>query len=476
MLLQVTIAVTDPSLRRRLETIATNPDTHVETIKQIPFFWKQIRHKTSDVIIVSREFIPRPISSEIKSLQDLPGITSIVVVADTETPQERAQYVAAGFDVLLESRLSTKVLKKALGTILAKRSKLAKQLIAAERKEPEPLLDSFVAKSKAMQKFMKMARRAAKTNSVVLILGETGVGKERLAHTIHNESIRRDNPFVAINCGVFQETLLESELFGHEAGAFTGATQSRRGCFEMAHSGTLFLDEISEIPTHLQVKLLRVLDDKKIQRLGGEKPLQVDVRILAATNRDLEAEVQAGRFRKDLYYRLDVFRITVPPLRERLEDLSELAQCFIEYTSPRIGSSVQRITDDAIKRLCSYNWPGNVRELFNVLERAMLLCENDTIAAEDFPLHITTVNTVGTGVFSGSGLPTESVRLPADWLEKPLKDVRKEIYEQAERKYLSHLLQATHGKVGIAAERAGINQRALYTKMKLYGLNKEKYR
>jgi len=476
MLLQVTIAVSDTSLCSRLESIAANPNTHVETIEQPQFFWKQIQRKTSDVIIVSREFIPSSISDEIKALQDLPGFPSIVVVADTETSQERAQYVAAGFDVLLESHVEVKVLKKALGTILAKRVKLANQLIATERKTPEPLLDSFVANSKAMQKFMKMARRAAKTDSVILILGETGVGKERLAHTIHNESLRRENPFVAVNCGVFQETLLESELFGHEAGAFSGAAKSRRGCFEMAHTGTLFLDEIGEIPTHLQVKLLRVLDDKKIQRLGGEKPLHVNVRILAATNRDIEAEVHAGRFRKDLYYRLDVFRITVPPLRERLVDLGELAQSFIDYTSPRIGSAVQKITDEAIELLCSYNWPGNVRELFNVLERAMLLCDNDTITAEDLPLHITVVNGVEEGGISGDDLLTESLKLSTDWLEKPLKDVRREIYEQAEKRYISHLLQVTHGKVGIAAERAGINQRALYTKMKRYGLNKEMYR
>jgi len=476
MLLQVTIAIADPKLRSRLETIAASLDTHVEKIKQARNFWKQIRRKTSDVIIVSREFIPSPLSGEIKSLQDLPGIPSIVVVADTETPKERAQYVVAGFDVLLESHLGANVLKKALGTILAKRAKLARQLITSERKEPEPLLDSFVANSKVMQKFIKMARRAAETDSVVLILGETGVGKERLARTIHNESIRRENPFVAVNCGVFQETLLESELFGHEEGAFTGAARSRRGCFEMAHTGTLFLDEIAEIPTHLQVKLLRVLDDKKIQRLGGEKPLHVDVRILAATNQDLEAEVNAGNFRKDLYYRLDVFRMTVPSLRERLADLSELARSFIDYTSPRIGSAVQSITSDAIERLCSYDWPGNVRELFNVLERAMLLCENDMIAAEDLPLHIVTSNKAGKREVSGGKLPAEYMKLSEDWLQKPLKDVRKEIYEKAERKYLSHLLQATHGKVGVAAEQAGINQRALYTKMKRYGLSKEKYR
>ena len=476
MLLQVTIAIIDPSLRSKLEMIAASLDTHVETIRQPRYFWKQIRRKTSDVIIVSREFIPTPISAEIKSLQDLPGMPSIIVIADTETPQERAQYVAAGFDVLLEGHLGVRVLKKAIGTIIAKRSKLANQLIATERQAPEPLLDSFVAHSKVMQKFMKMARRAAKTDSVVLILGETGVGKERLAHTIHNESVRRETPFVAVNCGVFQETLLESELFGHEEGAFTGAARSRRGCFEMAHTGTLFLDEIGEIPTHLQVKLLRVLDDKEIQRLGGEKPLRVNVRILAATNRDLEVEVDAGRFRKDLYYRLDVFRITVPALRERLADVAELAQSFIDYTSPRIGSAVQKITEEAIEQLCCYGWPGNVRELFNVLERAMLLCDNDVIAVEDLPLHVAPVNAGAEEVISAHGLSTESLKLSADWLEKPLKDVRKEIYEQAERKYLSHLLQVTRGKVGIAAERAGINQRALYTKMKRYGLNKEKYR
>ena len=476
MLLQVTIAVTDPSLRNRLEHITASPDTHVSTIKHTRYFWKHIRRKTSDVIIVAREFIPSPMSGAIKSLQDLPGLPSIVVVADTETPQDRAQYVAAGFDVLLESHLEVNVLKKALGTILAKRAKLAKQLITSERQGPEPLLDSFVANSKAMQEFVKMARQAATTDSVVLILGETGVGKERLAHTIHNESLRRENPFVAVNCGVFQETLLESELFGHEEGAFTGAVKARRGCFEMAHTGTLFLDEIAEIPTHLQAKLLRVLDDKKIQRLGGEEPFRVDVRILTATNRDLEAEVHAGRFRKDLYYRLDVLRITVPPLRERLVDLSELAQSFIDYTARRIGSAVQGITDEAIERLRAYGWPGNVRELFNVLERAMLLCENDMIIAEDLPLHIATVNAVGEGVIPADGLLTEVVKLPVDWLKMPLKDIRRQIYEQTERKYLAHILQVTRGQVGIAAARAGINKRALYSKMRHYGLSKEDYR
>ncbi|MBN1766839.1 MAG: sigma-54-dependent Fis family transcriptional regulator [Sedimentisphaerales bacterium] len=476
MLLQITIAVTDPILRSRLERIVTCSYTHTELITKSRLFWKQIRRKTNDVIIVSREFIPKLISNEIRALQDLPGIPSIVIIADTETSRERAQYIAAGFDVLLESHLPANVLKKAVSTILAKRARLAPHFIPAEMKEPEPLLDSFVADSTAMQKFMKMARRAVKSDTAVLILGETGVGKERLAHTIHNESPRSENPFVAINCGVFQETILESELFGHEEGAFTGALRSRRGCFEMAHSGTLFLDEICEIPTHLQVKLLRVLEEKKIQRLGGEKPMSIDVRILAATNRDIESEVRAGRFRKDLYYRLDVFRMTIPPLRKRLEDIPELAREFIAFMSRRIGSDVRGITDDAVERLCLYDWPGNVRELFNVLERAILLCENDMITPDDLPLHVSAALAGGPDVALANGLNTNSVKLSPDWQDKPLKYLRKEVYEQVERKYLAHLLQASHGKVGVAAQKAGINQRALYTKMKHYGLHKEKYR
>ena len=475
MLMHVIVAVRDAVLRKRLIKIVTAPDVQVEIIEEKRFFWKQVRRKICDVLIVSRDLIPGEIPEEIGRLKDLPEAPLIIAVGDTETPEERAQFIAAGFDIILEIQVGTRKLKKIFDTILNKKRQVVYKLIAAPTEEPKTLLDGFVARSSTMKKFLKEARQAVRTNSVILILGETGVGKERLAHAIHNQSTRSEHPFIAVNCGAFPETLLESELFGHEEGAFTGASKAHRGCFELAHTGTLFLDEIGEMPMHLQAKLLRVLEDKSIKRLGGEKPLTVDVRIIAATNRDLESEMQDKQFRKDLYYRLNVFALTVPPLRDRREDIPELAQSFIDYISTRIGSFVTKIDKQSVQKLSGYHWPGNVRELFNVLERAMLLCEDETITADILPLHFDTGHLVPDESHPAGGEKQEILRLNEGWPERPLKEVRREMCQQFELKYLSRLLRMTEGKVSEAARRAGINQRALYTKMKQYGLSKEDY-
>ena len=322
-----------------------------------------------------------------------------------------------------------------------------------------------------MQKFVKIIPRVAKSNSSVLILGETGVGKERLAHVLHAESPRSKGPFIAIHCGALPESLLESELFGHEQGAFTGATKSRRGCFELAHQGTIFLDEIGEMPLHLQSKLLRVLESHEIRRVGGEKSIPVDVRVMAATNRDLEEEVKVKQFRKDLYYRLNVVSLTVPTLRERIKDVPELVESYIQYLGPRIGCEVSGITKEVLEALCDYSWPGNVRELINIVERAMLLCENDVITVDDLPQSIT-----GREEVSLQELSQNPEAFPEEWLQKPLKEVRKDILEQFERSYLKGLLTSTRGRVGQAAKKADIDTRSLYDKMKQYGLDKKDFR
>jgi DNA-binding NtrC family response regulator len=318
-----------------------------------------------------------------------------------------------------------------------------------------------------MQMFMQVVRRVVPSSATLLLLGETGVGKEHLARAIHAESPRSAGPFVAINCAALPEQLLESELFGHEEGAFTGATRSRRGAFEMAHGGTLFLDEIGEMPLHLQAKLLRVLQDFEVRRVGGERAVEVDVRVMAASNRSLKDESEAHRFRQDLYYRLSVIELVVPPLRDRPEDIPSLANTFLGRIGPKIGIDVHSIAADAMEKLCQYDWPGNVRELSNVLERAMLLCEGDQITLDDLP--------VGISGARRSSPASATPFAPEQWRGKTLHEVTAAAVEQVERAYLEMVLNETGGRVGASAERAGIHPRGLYNKMRRHRLCKEDF-
>src|SRR4030095_15543954 len=243
----------------------------------------------------------------------------------------------------------------------------------------------IVAASPAMIQVLELVERAAEYKATVLLQGESGAGKEVIARAIHAQSPRRSEAFVAVNCAAIPETLLESELFGHAKGAFTGADRARRGLFAEADGGTLFLDEIGELPIALQAKLLRVLQEEEVRPVGESKPRQIDVRVLAATARDLEAEVAAGRFREDLFYRLDVVRVQVPPLRERREDIPLRLAHSLGRTRQSLGKAVRSIDDDALERLMSYAWPGNVRELENVLERAAILARGDRLTLADLP-------------------------------------------------------------------------------------------
>jgi len=245
-----------------------------------------------------------------------------------------------------------------------------------------------VGQSKAIQQVLDLCGKVAPTNATVLLTGETGTGKELTARRIHAMSPRRAKPFIAINCAALPETLLESELYGHEKGAFTGANVSKPGLFELCQGGTLMLDEVGEMPLSLQVKLLRVLEERQIRRVGGTQTLAVDVRVVAATNRDLKAEVSANRFRADLYYRLNVFPIQLPPLRNRAEDLTSLVNHFLHCYGKSTDGKVVEITSDAMSCLFAYPWPGNIRELRNVMERAVLLAENGTIDCEQLPAEV----------------------------------------------------------------------------------------
>jgi DNA-binding NtrC family response regulator len=476
MLLHIALAVDQPELESKLGKLLSRKDSIVEPVRNLRTFWKDITKRTSDLLIVSRGLIDKRALGRIQSLRESADAPAIVVLSQADNEEDRARFIAAGCEAALDCSLSAKKIAEAIDAILQRRRHVAAATFSVPQKPDTAQISDFVAQSPLMAQFVRLVPRIAKSDAAVLILGETGVGKERLAHVLHAESPRSNGPFVAVHCAALPETLLESELFGHEQGAFTGATRSRRGCFELAHQGTIFLDEIGEMHLHLQSKLLRVLENHEIRRLGSEHAVNVDVRIMAATNRDLEEEVSAKQFRRDLYYRLNVVSLTIPPLRDRIQDIPELVTSYIDYLGPRIGRHVSGIAKEALDALCRYSWPGNVRELINVVERAMLLSETDVITCDDLPQCIAdTVPSAG-ALTQPKAFRYAEETLPGQWRQKPLKEARHELVEHFERAYLRALLQATNGRVGEAAKRAGIDARTLFGKMKLYGLSKKDFR
>ena len=472
MLLRVILAVDDAQLRRKLRQLLADDDVVTESVRGKRNLWERTARLSGDVVIASESVIPRPLEDSVALMQSLPEPRSVVVICDTDDAEHNAGLLAAGCDVVLYSGLLADSTAEVLAAVLDKRRQMAAQTPRGRALLAEPRLSDFVSDSPRMQAFIQTVRRVLHSDTSLLILGETGVGKERLAQAIHAEGPRSAGPFVAVNCGALPEALLESELFGHEEGAFTGATRSRRGAFEMAHGGTIFLDEIGELALHLQVKLLRVLQEHEVRRVGAEKSFHVDVRVMAASNRDLELEVEEGRFRRDLFYRLSVVSLVVPPLRERVEDIPALVEGYIEYLGARIGREVYAISQSAMDALRSYAWPGNVRELINVVERAMLLCEGEEIMPEDLPAGIS----ASVLTPAGSTLPRSEHEVPAEWLDKTLPEIRAAVVEDLERSYLAAMLRQTGGRVGETAERAGMEARSLYEKMKRYGLRKEDFR
>jgi len=308
---------------------------------------------------------------------------------------------------------------------------------------PRLSLEGLTGSSPVFQEALKMARKVAPTNASVLLTGETGTGKEVFANAIHKASPRGDQNFVAINCSAFGKDLLESELFGHKAGAFTGAVKDQKGLFEEAHKGTIFLDEIGEMALDLQAKLLRVLESGEFIKIGETKPSKVDVRIIAATNRNFEKEIALGTFREDLYYRISVFEIRLPSLRERSEDIAEITRQFITYFNKQYGRDVKSVGKEVLKKLEAYSWPGNIRELKNTIERALILSEEDLLHASDFPL----------------------------WIQQHVPEETTMELSRIEKMHILKVLKFTNGNKTKTAELLGIGLTTLYRKISEYGLN-----
>ena len=383
----------------------------------------------------------------LEALLAVDRLTKVVVLTGNSERATALQAIQRGAYDFMPKPVHLETLKLILG-----RAAYVAQLEQDNRRlQQQAMQEGFqglIGTSRPMQQLFETVRRVAGSDLAVLIAGESGTGKELVARAVHRESPRREAPFVAINCGAIPEQLLESELFGHERGAFTGAHQQRKGRIELAQGGTLFLDEIGELPLALQVKLLRFLQEQQIERVGGREAIAVDTRIVAATNLNLTDALERGTFRKDLFYRLSVVQIQVPPLREREEDAVFLAQAFLLKYGEQLNARVTGLSEEAREAIRAYAWPGNVRELENRIKRAAVMAQGTTLQPEDLEL---------------SAAPA-----PAAYLT--LREAR----SQFEKQLIRQALARTSGNVTRAAEELGISRQALHESMHKYGLDKSK--
>jgi two-component system response regulator AtoC len=390
----------------------------------------------------------------IKFLKEIRGrdLGSIVIMVSAYgTIETSIEAIKCGADDYINKPISSEELILRMRMAEERRRLRRENLYLRKEIGKEEGFEEIVFVSEKMRSIVDLAKKVSEYKTTILITGESGTGKELIARAIHARSARKDKPFVAVNCAAIPESLLESELFGYVEGAFSGASHTKRGLFEEAHGGTLFLDELGEFPHHLQTKLLRVLQDEEIRRLGDTKTIKVDVRIIAATSRDLEQDVKQGGFRSDLFYRLNVLPIHIPPLRERKEDIGKLVEYFIEKYNEKLNRRVKGVTPQVMSELLRYPWYGNVRELENVIERSMILTDSDLISRVDLGQR--------ENDFRGSSW-FDSLSLEAAW-------------RRLEKAYIGKALSQTGGNRTQAAKLLGLSRRALLYKLKQYGYAEE---
>jgi DNA-binding NtrC family response regulator len=403
-----------------------------------------LRDRSFDIILLDVVMPGVDGISLMKKMKEDPGTPAIIVLTGKATVETAVEAMKNGaYDYLTKpyklDELAIVIDRAYEFTRLTVKSKLLEQELVRKESPFE-----FIGKSRQIQDILAMIQKIAPTDSPVFIQGESGTGKELVANTVWHYSTRKNAPFIALNCATLSENLIESEIFGHEKGAFTSAYQAKHGLVEVADKGTLFLDEIGEMPIGLQATLLRFLDSGEFRRVGGNKTLRVDVRMIAATNKDLSVLIREGRFREDLYYRLNVINVTIPPLRERKEDIIELARHFLGKYAKKLSKSIAEFTAEALDLLTGYNWPGNVRELENVIERAVILCDSGRIGAED--------------------LSISSYAAVADMGVNPS-------LEEMEKNYILRVLKEAGNNQSKASQLLGIDRKTLYLKLKKYGIS-----
>jgi DNA-binding NtrC family response regulator len=416
---------------------------------------ERMRNETFNVIIYDFQEADGDIDEIIKNLQQLSALTPIIITGPMQDARLIVQAIKAGATDFLTQPLVAEKIRLAVNQAIENRS--LKNEINYLRRQQDVVYDydRIIAESPSMKMVMDSIKRLAQTESTILMTGETGTGKSFLSGNIHFNSPRRRKPFIKVNCANIPETLLESELFGHEKGAFTGADKARVGRFEQADGGTLFLDEFCELSFELQSKLLRVLEEKTFERLGGSKTIKADARIIAATNRDIEAMVQEGKFREDLYYRINVLRIHLPPLRERIECIEPLARHLIGRLSQLVKKKITNLSPEVLVLLKTYPWPGNIRELSNTVERAIFLADGDRIEA----VHVS--------------IPKISGR-PSPAAAPPTKHLR--LSDEEEKQLIYRALKNNLWIQKDAAKELGLTPRALNYRIKKHGITHQRWR
>ncbi len=434
--MKIVIVEDDINMRKSLEiALAEFDEFDVVTYKNaIEALEKMDGH--IDMVITD---LTMPKMDGMEFIKKLNGKYDIIVITGNATLNKAIQSVRLGVKDFLTKPFEVETLVEAIkrNAVLSQKQKVASKKKPSKKQEGV----EFLGSSPALEKTLSLAKKAAKTDATTLLLGESGVGKELFARYVHENSKRADKPFVAINMAAIPENLLESELFGFEKGAFTDATSSKKGLFELANNGTLFLDEIGEMPLALQAKLLRVIQEREVMPLGGAKPLKIDVRIVSATNADIEAKIHDGLFREDVYYRLNTIPINIPPLRERTEEIIGIANATLKKAVQNHDLEDKEFLDDALEELLNYEWPGNIRELISVVERAAILSEENTISKEDLFLH------------------SRSKKKSIDSMEKTL---------------IKEVLASVDGDLKKASENLGMNVKVLEKKMIKYNINKDK--
>ena len=462
---RILVADDEPNLRRVLAAILTRDGYEVVAVSDGAEALERL-DDTIDVVITD---LKMPKASGMEVLEHVSAAqmrAPVIMITAFGTVDSAVTAVKAGAFDYIEKPFEQEQIRQIVDKAARQSQKNAETPRVRLSKDDEAAgRFGLVGDSPEMRSIYDVIQTVADTPSTALISGESGTGKELVAKALHSHSSRRDHPFIKINCAAIPKDLMEPELFGHEKGAFTGAVSSKPGRFELADGGTLFLDEIGEIPVEMQVKLLRAIQESEFERVGGIKTLRVDVRLITATNRDLEREVGAGNFREDLYYRLNVVPLRIPPLRERLSDLPLLASHILAKFNARLGRRVVEIAPDAMRALCEHAWPGNIRELENVLERTMLFSTTEIIELADLPTEI-------------RGESEEPLAAAAEPAGEPrgvsgahsLKEIVRAETSRVERELIVKALDETGGNVTQAARRLKISRKSLQMKMKEFGL------
>ena len=427
-----------------------------------------VQKKTPDVIFLDLIVLKNALNNHtfkeaFQAFRKFNALVDIVVLASKERVREVVKAVKSGADDYLTYPIDPAEVKLIVASLHESLTQNQELDYLRDEFWKTEWLDIIRTRNPGMQETLKKVRAVAPTIATALLTGETGTGKGLMARIIHRHSNRNANPFISLHCGAIPDTLLESELFGHEKGAFTGALRKKPGKFELARTGTIFLDEIGTITPSAQIKLLQVLQDGTFSRVGGEEVLTTEARVIAATNADLAGMCDRGEFRKDLYYRMNVFPIEIPPLRERVEDILALSEFILSKMNQKHGKNIQNVHPAVFHAFKNYHWPGNIRELENLMERAYILETGAMLTPESFPAEL-----FESGAAVAAVLPVNA--------QLPLSEARRQAIEDFERQYLKELFARNKGKVGRVAEEAGISTRQLNKLMVKYGILKEAFK